>query len=186
MTLTRPLLYSNINSHVYNDFFICWVKIVDHNLPPVLRWVPSVYGYHQVEALSKYCADSPILCAGKSNRGKDKSPSREKKLPSNTPLGVPRMLFGFVGLSSMLSRFFMENGESFAVWRVSCASESAITVHCPAWITIKRRKIFLWILVQADNKQKQKLAERKLPVMRGTSESAETSASNLRWTVMVK
>lgn len=103
----------------------------------VLRWVPSVYGYHQVDALSRYCADSPILCVGSSNRGKDKSPSREKKLPSNTPLDEPRKLFGFVGLSSIFSRFFMENGDSFAGWRVSCASESAITVHCPMWITIK-------------------------------------------------
>lgn len=106
-------------------------------LPPVLRWVPSVYGYHQVDALSRYCADSPILCVGKSNRGKDKSPSREKKPPSNTPLDEPRKFFGFVGLSSMFSRFFMENGESLAGWRVSCASESAITVYCPMWITIK-------------------------------------------------
>lgn len=96
-----------------------------------------MYGYHQVDARSKYCAESPILCAGSSNRGKDKSPSREKKLPSNTPLDEPMRLFGFVGLSSIFSRFLMEKGESLAGWRVSCASESAITVHCQMGITIK-------------------------------------------------
>lgn len=136
------LLLINLNSDVFKikcvNFFSCIIKVINNNLPPVLRWVPSVYGYHQVDALSKYCADSPILCVGNSNRGKDISPSRENKLPSNTPLDEPIKLFCFVGLSSIFSRFFMENGESFAVWRVSCASESAITVYCPTWITIKK------------------------------------------------
>lgn len=135
--------------------------IVINMLPPVLRWVPSAYGYHQVDARSRYCADSPILWVGSSNRGKDKSLNREKKLPSNTPLDEPRKLFGFVGLSSMFSRFFMENGESFAGWRVSCAPESAITVYCPTRITIKKtikekRKHLLskWI----ENKRRNSLA----------------------------
>lgn len=96
-------------------------------IPPVFRCAPSAYGYHQADVLSRYCADSPILCADNSNRGKDNSPSREKKLPSSTTLGEPRMFWGFVGLSSMFKRFLMENGESLAGWRVSCASESAIT-----------------------------------------------------------
>lgn len=53
------------------------------------------------------------------------------------------MLFGFVGLSSIFSRFFMENGESFAGWRASWVSESAITVYCPTGITIKSWKKIL-------------------------------------------
>lgn len=102
-------------------------------LPPAaLRCALNVYGYHQVDALSRYCADSPSLCVDKSNRGKDKSPSREKKPPSKTPLAAPRALLGFAGLSSMLSRFLMENGDSFGEgWRVSCTSESAIAAQCP-------------------------------------------------------
>ncbi len=108
----------------------------------------------------------------------------------------------------------MENGESLAGWRVSCASESAITVYCPMWITIKtcQRKENTWkrlpcfiicakIIREREGeregererergKNKQTNTESR-PQLRPApeddqSESAEITASNLRWIVMMK
>lgn len=61
------------------------------------------------------------LCAGRSKRGKCKSPTWERENPpSKAALVAARTGLGLDGLLSQFSRFLMKKGESLAEAHVSC------------------------------------------------------------------